>query len=104
MVPTRRELGDNGCGDLLMTDSMYLQIAYLNGPIASGLMVSQGARTKDLVRVPANRYTDAVFVEVVPPAGLRDDIGVTRAQAAIRLYSSISNYPEIPTARLCVCA
>jgi hypothetical protein len=83
---------------------MDLQIGYSHGSIASDLIVSQGAKSKDLVRVPASRYTDAVFVEVVPAASQRNDIGVTRAQAAIRLYTSIFNYRENPTARLSVCA
>jgi hypothetical protein len=90
----------------MKTDSMYLQIGYSNGPIASGLTASQGAKTKDLVRVPAppSRYVDAVFVEVVPATTYRHDINLTRAQAAIRLYSSIFNYPASPAARLFISA
>ena len=84
---------------------MYLQIGYSNGPSASGLMASQGGRTQNLVRVPAAPYVDAVFVEVVPPtASYRPDGYLTRAQAAIRLYSSIFNYRESPAATLCVSA
>jgi hypothetical protein len=89
---------------------MYLQIGYSNGPTASGLMARQGGKTPDLVRVPPAPYLDADFVEVVPavaamPAAFhRPDTYLTRAQAAIRLYSSIFNYREGPTATLSVSA
>lgn len=83
---------------------MYLQIGYSNGPIASGLTGSDGANSTNPVRVASCGYVDAVFVEIVPAASLRNDIGLTRAQAAIRLYSSIFNYVETATARLRVSA
>jgi hypothetical protein len=85
---------------------MYVQIGYSNGPVASGSIATQGGKTKDLVRVPVppSRYVDAVFVEVAPAASHRHDIDLTHAQAAIRLYSLIFNYPESPIARLCVSA
>ncbi len=87
-------------------DSTYLQIGYSNGAIGSGLMAREGGKTKDIVRVPAAPYVDAVFVEVVPAAiaSHRPDVYLTRAQAAIRLYSSIFNYRERPTAGLFVSA
>jgi hypothetical protein len=83
---------------------MYLQIGYSNAPIASGWAASQGGKTKDLVRVPPSRYVDAVFVEVAPAASHRSGLYLTRAQAAIRLYSSIYNYQQDPIASLCVSA
>jgi hypothetical protein len=85
---------------------MYVQIGYSNEPGTSGLVASQGGKAKDLVQVPSSPYVDAVFVEVVPTAIVshRPDIYMTRAQAAIRLYSSIFNYRERPSAGLCVSA
>ena len=85
---------------------MYLQIGYSNGPTASGLTANQGGKTQELVRTAPSGYVDAVFVEVVPTAIIshRPDIYMTRAQAAIRLYSSIFNYRERPSAGLCVSA
>jgi hypothetical protein len=83
---------------------MYLQIGYSNEPIASGSAASQSRKTKDLVRVPAPQYLDAVFVEVVPAASHRSGTYLTRAEAAIRLYSSIFSYREAPGAGLRVTA
>jgi hypothetical protein len=83
---------------------MYLQIGYSNGPIAAGLVATPGAKTQHLVRVPPSQYVDAVYVEVVPAVSHRSDIEMTRAQAAIRLYSTIFNYPQVPTAKLRVSA
>jgi hypothetical protein len=87
-----------------MTDPMYLQIGYSNAPIASGLIATQGGKSKDIVRVPPSQYVDAVFFEVMPPASPRNGSDLTRAEAAIRLYSTIFNYPQVPRARLCVSA
>jgi hypothetical protein len=73
-------------------------------------MANQGGKTQDLVRLPPAPYVDADFFEVVPggpavPAAFhRPDSYLTRAQAAIRLYSSIFNYRENPTAGLSVSA
>ncbi|HTB65344.1 MAG TPA: hypothetical protein VK727_03900 [Steroidobacteraceae bacterium] len=86
---------------------MYLEIGYSNEPSASRLVASQGGKPKDLVRVPPSPYVDAVFVEVVAPtatASYRPDVYLTRAQAAIRLYTSIFNYRERPSAGLFVSA
>ena len=83
---------------------MYLQIGYSNEPIASGLAASQGRKTKDVVRVPPPQYLDAVFVEVAPAASHRSGIFLTRAEAAIRLYSSIFNYQEDPAEGISVMA
>ena len=85
---------------------MYLQIGYSNGPTASGLTAHQGAKPQDLVRTASSGYVDAVFVEVVPTAIVshRPDLYMTRAQAGIRLYSSIFNYRERPSTGLCISA
>ena len=83
---------------------MYVRIGYSNSPVDPGFRAKQGGKMKDLVRVPAARYVDAIFVEVVPATSNRNDIGVTRTQAAIRLYASIFNSPEVPKARLYVSA
>jgi hypothetical protein len=85
---------------------MYLQIGYSNAPSASGLLARQGAKPQALVAVPRSGYVDAEFVEVAaahPSVPSQPQyFGLTRAQAAIRLYVSIFNYREHPAATLSV--
>jgi hypothetical protein len=82
---------------------MY-QIGYSNESVASGLVASYGAKSKDLVRVPPAAYVDAVLVEVVPAIAHSRDIDLLRAQVGIRLYSTIFNYREGPAPKLCISA
>lgn len=83
---------------------MHLQIGYANAPIASGLLGTEGAKSRALVRAAPLRYVDALFVQVVPAATHRNHMELTRAQAAIRLYSSIFNFAEVATVKLHVSA
>jgi hypothetical protein len=81
---------------------MYLRIGYSNGPATSGLITSQGAKRNDLVRIPPAPFVDAVCFEVVPAAAPPRDVDLIRAQAGIRLYSTIFNYPQSIASRLCI--
>jgi hypothetical protein len=83
---------------------MYVRIGYSNGSAGSGLIASQGAKRNDLVRVAPAPFVDAVCVEVVPAAAHRYGIAIDpiRAQAGIRLYSTIFNYPLKATPRFWV--
>ncbi|HEX3835526.1 MAG TPA: hypothetical protein VHW25_01060 [Steroidobacteraceae bacterium] len=65
------------------------------------VQVGFSSTSKDLVRVSAGRYVDAVRVEEVT-ASVHDDITPMRGNAAIRLYASIYSDPRRATARLCV--
>jgi hypothetical protein len=73
---------------------------YSSFPLASGFVAGK----KDLARLPPADYVDAVAVEVVPVLIDTSSVYLTRAQSAIRLYTSIFRYNQRPAANIDISA